>query len=33
VTNKITEGGDFSNAIIQTDNFFDEKLKKLLIDL
>ncbi len=33
VTNKITEGGDFSNAIIQTDNFFDETLKKLLIDL
>ena len=33
VTNKITESGDFSDAIIRTDNFFDEKLKKLLIDL
>ena len=33
VTNKITEGGNFSDAIIETDSFFDDRLKKLLIDL
>jgi len=33
ITNKITEGGNFSNAVIETDSFYDEQLKKLLINL
>ena len=33
ITNKITEGGTFSESVLQTDNFSDIRLKKLLIDL
>ncbi len=33
VTNEITEGGSFSDSVLQTDNFSDNRLKKLLFDL
>ena len=33
ITNKITEGGNFSESVLQTDTFSDIRLKKLLIDL
>ena len=33
VTNEITEGGNFSDSVLQTDNFSDNRLKKLLFDL